>query len=90
MSSPLPLSIQLYSLRTAGDFDRQLAIAHEAGFRQVELIGSQLDDAAATRATLDARLRDGRVVAMGVGAYATNGRLHEAVLEQLTVAHSVD
>jgi sugar phosphate isomerase/epimerase len=55
MTTPLPLSIQIYSLRNAGDLDRQLDIVREAGFRQVELIGSQLDDAAATKAKLDAR-----------------------------------
>src|SRR4051812_15899020 len=53
--TPLPISIQLYSLRNAGDLDRQLDIVREAGFDQVELIGSQLEDAVATRAKLDAR-----------------------------------
>jgi sugar phosphate isomerase/epimerase len=55
MATPLPLSIQIYSLRNAGVLDRQLDIVREAGFRQVELIGSQLEDPAATKAKLDAR-----------------------------------
>jgi len=52
---PLTPSIQIYSLRKLGDFDRQLDVVAEAGFRHVELIGALLEDAAATRAKLDAR-----------------------------------
>jgi len=56
MTTPiLPFSIQLYSLRNVGELDRQLDVAAAAGFRHVELIGSQLDDPVATRAALDAR-----------------------------------
>jgi sugar phosphate isomerase/epimerase len=51
----LPHSIQIYSLRTLGSLDAQLDCLAAAGHRHVELIGSQLDDAAATRAALDAR-----------------------------------
>ena len=54
-STALPISIQIYSLRNAGELDRQLDIVREAGFDQVELIGSQLEDAVATKAKLDAR-----------------------------------
>ena len=54
-STPLTLSIQIYSLRKLGDFDRQLDVVAEAGFRHVELINSHLEDAAATRAKLNAR-----------------------------------
>ena len=55
MNQALPISIQIYSLRNAGDLDRQFDIAAEAGFRQVELIGSLLEDAADTRNKLQAR-----------------------------------
>jgi sugar phosphate isomerase/epimerase len=55
MNQALPISIQIYSLRKAGGLDRQFDIAAEAGFRQVELIGSMLDDAADTRDKLQAR-----------------------------------
>ena len=48
------LSIQLYSLRNFGDLPRQLEALAEIGFRRVELIGSHLEDAKATRALLDA------------------------------------
>ena len=51
----LPCSIQIYSLRTLGGLETQLDCLAAAGYRHVELIGSQLDDAAATRAALDAR-----------------------------------
>jgi sugar phosphate isomerase/epimerase len=54
-STPLPISIQIYSLRNAGDLDRQLDIVRDAGFDQVELTGGQLEDAVATREKLDAR-----------------------------------
>lgn len=55
MTTPLPISIQIYSLRNLGDLDRQLDTVAQAGFRHVELIGSQLDEAAATRDRLTAR-----------------------------------
>ncbi|MBB5507569.1 sugar phosphate isomerase/epimerase family protein [Paraburkholderia atlantica] len=55
MNQALPISIQIYSLRNAGDLDRQLDISAQAGFRQVELIGSLLEDAADTRNKLQAR-----------------------------------
>jgi sugar phosphate isomerase/epimerase len=51
----LPISIQIYSLRSLGSLDAMLDCVKEAGFRHVELIGSQLDDATATRRALDAR-----------------------------------
>ncbi|RZF29346.1 sugar phosphate isomerase/epimerase [Paraburkholderia sp. UYCP14C] len=54
MNQALPISIQIYSLRKAGDLDRQFDIAAQAGFRQVELIGSLLEDAADTRNKLQA------------------------------------
>jgi sugar phosphate isomerase/epimerase len=49
------ISIQLYSLRLAGDLDQQLDIVAELGFRRVETIGGHLADAAQSRAKLDAR-----------------------------------
>jgi len=49
------LSIQLYTLRSMDDLDRILDTVAEAGYRHVETIGSHLDDAATTRAKLDAR-----------------------------------
>ncbi|HVW50562.1 MAG TPA: sugar phosphate isomerase/epimerase [Trinickia sp.] len=55
MNEALPLSVQIFSLRNAGNLDRQLDIVAQAGFRHVELIGSLLDDASATRDKLEAR-----------------------------------
>ena len=56
MTTPiLPISIQIYSLRTVGDLAAQLDTVAAAGHRHVELIGAQLDDAAATRSALEAR-----------------------------------
>jgi sugar phosphate isomerase/epimerase len=49
------IAIQMYSLRAAGTLQTQLDLAASAGYRHVELIGSHLDDPAATRAALDAR-----------------------------------
>lgn len=49
------LAIQLYTMRSLGDLDRILDAVAEAGYRQVETVGAQLDDAAATKAKLDAR-----------------------------------
>ena len=49
------LSIQLYTMRSLGDLDRILDAVAEAGYRQVETVGAHLDDAATTRAKLDAR-----------------------------------
>jgi sugar phosphate isomerase/epimerase len=49
------LSIQLYTMRSLGDLDRILDAVAEAGYRHVETVGSHLDDAATTRAKLDAR-----------------------------------
>ncbi len=49
------LSIQLYTLRSLSDLDRILDVVAEAGYRHVETVGSHLDDAAGTRAKLDAR-----------------------------------
>ena len=49
------LSIQLYTMRALGDLDRILDAVAEAGYRQVETVGSQLDEAATTRSKLYAR-----------------------------------
>jgi sugar phosphate isomerase/epimerase len=49
------LSIQLYTLRSLNDPDRILDAVAAAGYRQVETVASHLDDAASTRARLDAR-----------------------------------
>ena len=49
------LSIQLYTMRSLGDLDRVLDAVADAGYRHVETVGSHLDDAASTRARLDAR-----------------------------------
>ena len=51
----LAISVQIYSLRTIIGLDRQLDAAAVAGYRHVELIGAHLDNAADTRAKLDAR-----------------------------------
>jgi sugar phosphate isomerase/epimerase len=48
------LSIQLYTMRSMGDLDRILEAVAEAGYRHVETVNSHLDDAATTRAKLDA------------------------------------
>ena len=55
MSATDVLSIQLYTMRALNDLDRILDAVGEAGFRHVETVGSQLDDAATTRAKVDAR-----------------------------------
>lgn len=49
------ISIQLYSLRDYGDLDRQLDAVAEAGYRNVETIGSHFADAEGTAAKLRAR-----------------------------------
>jgi sugar phosphate isomerase/epimerase len=49
------LSIQLYTMRSLNDLDRILDAVAEAGYRHVETVASHLDDAANTRAKLDAR-----------------------------------
>jgi sugar phosphate isomerase/epimerase len=49
------LSIQLYTMRSMGDLDRILDAAADAGYRHVETVGSHLDDAATTKAKLEAR-----------------------------------
>lgn len=54
-SQALPISIQLYSLRNIEGLEPQLDVVQAAGYRHVELIGSHLDDAAGTKARLDAR-----------------------------------
>jgi sugar phosphate isomerase/epimerase len=50
-----PLSIQLYSLRTLPGLADVLDTVKAAGYRNVELIGSHLDDAVNVRKQLDAR-----------------------------------
>lgn len=50
-----PLSIQLYSLRTLPGLPEVLDTIQAAGYRNVELIGSHLDDAVNVRKQLDAR-----------------------------------
>ncbi len=54
MNQALPISVQIFSLRNAGNLDHQLDIVAQAGFRHVELIGSLLDDASTTRDKLEA------------------------------------
>ncbi len=49
------LSIQLYTLRLLNDLDTILDIVAGAGFRNVEGIGSHLDDAANVKAKLETR-----------------------------------
>jgi sugar phosphate isomerase/epimerase len=49
------LAIQLYTMRSLKDLDRILDAVAEAGFRQVETVGAQLDDAANVKAKLDTR-----------------------------------
>jgi sugar phosphate isomerase/epimerase len=55
MTLLLPISIQIYSLRNQNGLATQLDTVAAAGYRHVELTGSHLDDAAATRAALEAR-----------------------------------
>jgi sugar phosphate isomerase/epimerase len=49
------LSIQLYTLRSLGELDRVLDAVKQAGYRNVETVGSHLDDATNVRTKLDAR-----------------------------------
>src|SRR5271166_4218777 len=49
------LSIQLYTLRSLGELDRVLDTVKQAGYRHVETVGSQLDDAENVRTKLDVR-----------------------------------
>jgi sugar phosphate isomerase/epimerase len=49
------LSIQLYTMRSLGDLDRILDAVAAAGYRHVETVNSHLEEAATTRAKLDAR-----------------------------------
>jgi sugar phosphate isomerase/epimerase len=49
------LSIQLYTLRSLNNLEAMLDVAAAAGFRNVEGIGSHLDDATNVKARLDAR-----------------------------------
>lgn len=49
------LSIQLYTMRSLHDLDRILDAVADAGYRQVETVGSHLDDAANVKTKLDAR-----------------------------------
>ena len=51
----LPISIQIYSLRNLGNLDAELDTLVAAGYRNVELIGAHLDDAANVKAKLDTR-----------------------------------
>ena len=49
------LSIQLYTLRSLNDLDTVLDVAVAAGFRNVERVGSHLDDATNAKAKAEAR-----------------------------------
>jgi sugar phosphate isomerase/epimerase len=49
------LAIQLYTMRSLEDLDRILDAVAEAGFRHVETVGAQLDDAGNVKAKLDTR-----------------------------------
>ncbi|MCB8821809.1 sugar phosphate isomerase/epimerase family protein [Microvirga rosea] len=49
------LSIQLYTLRAMDNLDRILDTVADAGYRNVEMVGSHLDDAATIKSKLDAR-----------------------------------
>jgi sugar phosphate isomerase/epimerase len=49
------LSIQLYTLRSLSDLDTILDLVAAAGYRNVEGVGSHLDDATNVKAKLDAR-----------------------------------
>ena len=55
MSVADELSIQLYSMREYGDFDKQLDALAEIGFKRVETVGGHLGEAKANRARLDSR-----------------------------------
>jgi sugar phosphate isomerase/epimerase len=62
------LAIQLYTMRSMNDLDRILDAVAEAGFRHVETVGSQLDDAATVKAKLDARGLEAPSSHVGLGA----------------------
>jgi sugar phosphate isomerase/epimerase len=47
-----PISVQMYSLRKLGSLERELTAVAEAGYRNVELIGTHLAEAAVTRRAL--------------------------------------
>jgi sugar phosphate isomerase/epimerase len=49
------LSIQLYTLRSLNELDAVLDVAAAAGFRNVECVGSHLDDATNVKAKADTR-----------------------------------
>ena len=55
MTSTNPVSVQLYSLRELGSLDTILDAVQAAGYKAVELLQSHVEDAAATKAKLDAR-----------------------------------
>ena len=38
-----PISVQMYSLRKLGSLERELAVVAEAGYRNVELVGTHID-----------------------------------------------
>jgi sugar phosphate isomerase/epimerase len=73
MTTPiLPISIQIYSLRSLGSLDAMLDCVVDAGYKNVELIGSQLDDAAATQAALAARGLSATSSHVGIAALRSN------------------
>ena len=55
MTNLNPVSVQLYSLRELGSLDAMLDAAVAGGYGAVELLQSHVEDAAATKAKLDAR-----------------------------------
>lgn len=55
MTSTNPVSVQLYSLRELGSLDTILDAVQAAGYKAVELLQGHVEDAAATKAKLDAR-----------------------------------
>ena len=86
-SSPWQLSLQIYSLRHAGDLPVQLDIARNSGFRTVELIGSNLVDAENTRSQLEARELTAR--SSHVSMDALRDRFDETVSAAQTIGLSL-
>jgi sugar phosphate isomerase/epimerase len=65
------ISVQMYTLRKLGSLERELATVAEVGYRNVELIGTHLEEPAATRRAL-----------AGAGLAASSAHVSLAVLRE--------
>lgn len=68
MTTLNPISVQLYSLRDLGSLDTILDAVAAAGYKAVELLQVHVEDAAATKAKLDARGLVASGAHIGIGA----------------------